>query len=149
LVEYKNREQRAQIPQLRDLGPLGIITIMQREEFEKLVAQAIDEIPAEFLAQLKNVAIVVEDEPSEEQIKKLRLRKDMTLLGLYEGVPLTRRNAGYGMVLPDKISIFKNSIELVARTPEEIKKLAQDTVRHEIAHHFGSGEAGAKKAARN
>jgi len=121
---------------------------MQREEFKKLVAEAIDEIPTEFLAQLKNVVIVVEDEPSDEQLAKLKLRKDLTLLGLYEGVPLTRRNTGYGMVLPDKISIFKNSIELIAPTPAEIKRLVQDTVRHEIAHHFGSGEAGAKKAAK-
>ena len=112
------------------------------------MAEVIDEIPAEFLARLKNVAIVVTDEPNEEQLKKLKMRKDSTLLGLYEGVPLTRRGE-YTMALPDKISIFKNSIELVARTPEAIKKLAQDTVRHEIAHHFGSSEAGAKKAAKH
>jgi predicted Zn-dependent protease with MMP-like domain len=122
---------------------------MQHEDFEKLVEEAIDEIPADFLTRLKNVAIVVEDEPSAEQLAKLRLRKDLTLLGLYEGVPLTQRNAGYGMVLPDKISIFKNSIELVAQTPEEIKKIVQDTVKHEIAHHFGSDEHGANKAAKH
>lgn len=120
---------------------------MQREEFEKLLAEAIDEIPDDFLARLKNVAIVVEDEPSAEQMAKLKLRQDVTLLGLYEGVPLTRRGE-YSMALPDKISIFKNPIELVAQSPAEIKKLVQDTVRHEIAHHFGSDERGAKKAAR-
>jgi predicted Zn-dependent protease with MMP-like domain len=122
---------------------------MQWDAFEKLVEEAVAEISDKFLAQLKNVAIVIEDEPSVQQLKKLRLRKDLTLLGLYEGVPLTKRNANYGMVLPDKISIFKNSIELVAQTPSEIKKLVQDTVRHEIAHHFGSNEVGAKKAARH
>ncbi|HRY52634.1 MAG TPA: metallopeptidase family protein [Candidatus Portnoybacteria bacterium] len=122
---------------------------MQHGDFEKLVEEAIDEIPADFLARLKNVAIVVEDEPSAEQLAKLRLRKDLTLLGLYEGVPLTQRNAGYGMVLPDKISIFKNSIELIAQTPGEIKKIVQDTVKHEIAHHFGSDERGANKAAKH
>lgn len=106
-----------------------------------------DEIPEEFLARLKNVAIVVEDEPTPEQLAKLKLRQDVTLLGLYEGVPLTRRRE-YTMALPDKISIFKNSIELAAQTPEEIKRLVQDTMRHEIAHHFGSDERGAKKAAR-
>jgi len=121
---------------------------MERNDFEKLVEEAIAEIPDKFLAQLKNVAIVIEEEPSEEQLQKLKLRKDLMLLGLYEGVPLTRRNASYGMVLPDKISIFKNSIELTAPTPAEIKKLVQDTVRHEIAHHFGSNESGAKKAAK-
>ena len=119
---------------------------MQREEFEKLVGEAIDEIPEEFLARLKNVAIVVEDEPNDEQLKKLKMRKDTVLLGLYEGVPLTRRGQ-YSMALPDKISIFKNHIELMARLPEEIKRLVQDTVRHEIAHHFGSDERGAEKAA--
>ncbi len=120
---------------------------MEREAFEKLVAEAIDEVPEEFLARLKNVAIVVEEEPNKEQLKKLKMRRDLTLLGLYEGVPLTKRGE-YTMALPDKISIFKKSIELIARTPEEIKKLVQDTVRHEIAHHFGSDERGAKKAAR-
>lgn len=124
-----------------------IILRMEREEFEKLVAEAIDDIPEEFLARLKNVAIVVEDEPTQEQMVKLKLRSDVTLLGLYEGVPLTRRGE-YTMGLPDKISIFKNSIELAAQTPEEIKKIVKDTVRHEIAHHFGSDERGAKKAAR-
>ena len=118
---------------------------MDRNEFEKLVAEAIDEIPDEFLAELKNVAIVVEEEPSEEQTKKLKLRSDTMLLGLYEGVPQTKRGE-YTMALPDKISIFKNAIEQIGQTPKEIKKLTQDTVRHEIAHHFGSGEAGAKKA---
>ena len=121
---------------------------MERDAFEELVEQAIEEIPEKFLARLKNVAIVIEDEPSKEQIKKLKLRRDLALLGLYEGVPLIRRGSGYGLVLPDKISIFKNSIELVSRSPEEIKELVKNTVRHEIAHHFGSGEAGAKKAAK-
>jgi len=121
---------------------------MRWDDFEKLVEEAVAEISDKFLARLKNVAIVVEENPSEEQVKKLRLRKDSMLLGLYEGVPLTKRSSGYGMVLPDKISIFKKSIELVAQTPAEIKKLVQDTVRHEIAHHFGSNEVGAKKAAK-
>lgn len=112
------------------------------------MAEAIDDIPEEFLARLKNVAIVVEDEPGAEQLAKLKLRKDLTLLGLYEGVPLTRRGE-YTMALPDKISIFKNSIELVAQRPEEIKKIVQDTVKHEIAHHFGSDERGANKAAKH
>jgi len=120
---------------------------MDLKEFEKIVGEDIDEIPEEFLARLKNVAIVVDEEPSEEQFKKLKMRHDTTLLGLYEGVPLTRRGE-YTMALPDKISIFKNPIELVAQTPEAIKKLVQDTVRHEIAHHFGSDERGASKAAR-
>ena len=122
---------------------------MQHEEFEKLVEEAVAEIPDKFLAQLKNVAVVVEDEPTAEQTEKLKLRKDLTLLGLYEGVPQTQRNAAYGMVLPDKITIFKNPIELVAQSAEEIKRLVQDTVRHEIAHHFGSDERGAEKAAKN
>lgn len=132
---------------MQDWGFVDIIGIMRYEEFEKLVAEAIDGVPAEFLAQLKNVAIVVENEPNDEQLKKLKLRNDMTLLGLYEGMPQTKRGA-YSMALPDKISIFKNSIESVAQTSEEIKKLVQDTVRHEIAHHFGSDERGAKRTAK-
>ena len=121
---------------------------MQREEFEKLAAETVEEIPEKFLKRLENVAVVVEDEPSDEQRKKLKLRRDQVLLGFYEGVPQSRRGPNYGMVLPDKITIFQKAIEQYAQTPAEIKELVKNTVRHEIAHHFGSGEAGAKKAAK-
>jgi len=140
-------KDKALIPYFAGLALYDIIWLMQHDEFEKLVAEALDEIPEEFLSKLKNVAIVVDNEPNAEQLKKLKLRKNLTLLGLYEGVPQIKRGE-YAMVLPDKISIFKNSIEQIGQTPEEIKELVKNTVRHEIAHHFGSGESGAKKAAK-
>jgi predicted Zn-dependent protease with MMP-like domain len=112
---------------------------MDINEFEELVDKGIAEIPQKFLKKLKNVAVVVEEEPNQEQIKKLKLRKNYTLFGLYEGVPQTKRGVYYS-ALPDKITIFKNSIEQYARTPDEIKEMVKNTVWHEIAHHFGSDE---------
>jgi predicted Zn-dependent protease with MMP-like domain len=113
---------------------------MEKLEFEKLVEECVAQIPKEFLAKLSNVAIVVEDEPSQEQLGKAGLSKGSTLLGLYQGVPQTKRGPHYGMVLPDKITIFQKPIERMARSNEEIRRLVRNTVWHEIAHHFGSSE---------
>jgi len=118
---------------------------MNRESFEKLVEEGIELIPAEFLIKLQNVAIVVEEEPNEEQIKKLKLGKGFSLFGLYEGVPQTRRGPHYGMTLPDKITIFQRPIEQHAQSEEAIKKIVKETVWHEIAHHFGSSEESLRK----
>ena len=111
---------------------------MTYEEFEKLVKEGIDAIDEKFLQKLKNVEIVIEDDPTPQQIEKLRIR-GAVLFGLYEGIPQTKRE-GYGQVLPDKITIFKNPIEQVYSNPEDIKKAVKDTVWHEIAHHFGMDE---------
>jgi predicted Zn-dependent protease with MMP-like domain len=119
---------------------------MNRETFEKLVQAGIDLIPKEFLAKLQNVAIVVEDEPNDEQIQKLKLRKNFSLFGLYEGVPQTKRGPHYGMTLPDKITIFQKPIEQYAQTEEQISQIVRDTVWHEIAHHFGSDEMRVREA---
>lgn len=110
---------------------------MTREEFEKLVAEGIGAIPKQFIERLNNVVIVVEDEPSREQRKKMRLRKWQTLFGLYEGIPLTSRGQNYAGALPDKITIFQKPIEEASKNPEGIKGTVRDTVWHEIAHHFG------------
>jgi len=119
---------------------------MDQESFEKLVEGGIGLIPKEFLAKLDNVAIVVEDEPNKEQLKKLKLGKGYLLFGLYEGVPQTKRGPHYGMTLPDKITIFQKSIEQFAQSEEQIKQIVKDTVWHEIAHHFGSDEKRIKQA---
>ena len=108
------------------------------DEFEKLVEAGIDAIGEKFLAELKNVEIVIEDDPTPAQMEKLKLHGAL-LFGLYEGVPLTKRQS-YGQVLPDKITIFKNQIERVYSNPEDIKRAVRDTVWHEIAHHFGMDE---------
>jgi predicted Zn-dependent protease with MMP-like domain len=116
------------------------------EEFEKLVQEGVALIPKKFLEKLENVAIVVEESPSAEQAQKLKLRSSFSLFGLYEGVPQTKRGPHYGMTLPDKITIFKKSIEQFAGSTDEIRQLVRDTVWHEIAHHFGSDEERVREA---
>lgn len=111
---------------------------MTHEEFEGLVKEGLEAIDEKFLVKLKNVDIVIEDDPTPFQLKKIKLGNAL-LLGLYEGVPLTERQQ-YGQVLPDKITIFKNSIEKIYSNKEDIKKAVRDTVWHEIAHHFGMDE---------
>lgn len=119
---------------------------MTYEEFEQLVKEGIDLIDERFLQKLKNVEIVIEDNPTDFQLEKLKLRGAL-LFGLYEGIPLTKRE-GYGQVLPDKITIFKNPIEQVFFRPEDIKRAVADTVWHEIAHHFGMDERQVREAER-
>lgn len=113
---------------------------MTKDEFKELVLAAVKELPEEFRTKLDNVAIVVEDAPSPLQLFKLRLPPWASLFGLYEGIPRTKRGAGYSFVLPDKITIFQRPIELFYRTPARVKQKVRETVRHEIAHHFGMNE---------
>lgn len=110
---------------------------MQRDRFEALVAGALDALPAEFRTRLENVDVVVEDWPTPTQVREARVRTRMQLLGLYEGIPQTKRGSGYNLVLPDKITIFQKPIEGVCRNDREIEAEVQKVVRHEIAHHFG------------
>lgn len=110
---------------------------MDRERFERLVARAIDSLPEEFRTKLENIDVVVEDWPTQWQLAKAGLRRGQTLLGLYEGVPLTKRGEHYGLVPPDKITIFQKPIEAKCRYDAEITTEIQRVVRHEIAHHFG------------
>ena len=114
---------------------------LTREKFEKIVNEGIKAIPEKFLQKLKNVAIVVEDEPTLTQKKKLNIHAGWTLYGLYEGVPQLERGTNYSAVLPDKITIFQNPIEAAAENEEDIKEMVKNTVWHEIAHHFGMDEA--------
>jgi len=113
---------------------------MKQSEFEKLVKEATRGLPEKIRQKMDNVAICVEKRPSREQLRKTGIRYGGFLLGLYEGVPQTKWGRGFGMILPDKITIFQESIENFASSPEEIKKLVRNTVFHEIAHHFGFGE---------
>jgi predicted Zn-dependent protease with MMP-like domain len=110
---------------------------MEREKFEWFVARAVEELPEEFLTRLENVDVVVEERPTAAQVVRAKLRRGETLLGLYEGVPQTKRGGHYGMVLPDKITIFQRPIEARCRNEEEIFAEIQRVVKHEIAHHFG------------
>jgi len=110
---------------------------MEREKFEALVARAIENLPPEFKRKLENVDIVVEDWPTPGQLGQAKHIHPTQLLGLYQGVPQTRRGRGYGLVLPDKISIFQKPIEAQCRFGDEIEARIEEVVHHEIAHHFG------------
>jgi predicted Zn-dependent protease with MMP-like domain len=120
--------------------------IMDRERFEQLVARAVEALPEEFREKLENVDVVVEDLPTQGQLRQSAPGKGMTLLGLYEGIPLTRRYTNYGMVPPDKITIFQKTIEAKCGGDEiDIKAEIERVVRHEIAHHFGIGDTQLKQ----
>jgi len=110
---------------------------MDRDKFEELVDRAVKGLPVEFLERLENIDVLVEDQPTLNQLRKSRLKPNETLLGLYEGVPQTRRNSNYGMVLPDKITIFQKTIEAKCRDDAEIIAEIEKVVKHEIAHYFG------------
>ena len=113
---------------------------MERGKFETLVVRAIENLPPEFRSELENVDVVVEDWPTPRQLKKVRLSRPSQLLGLYEGIPQIKRGRGYGLVLPDKISIFRKPVEALCRSDGEIEAKIAEVVRHEIAHHFGTSE---------
>jgi predicted Zn-dependent protease with MMP-like domain len=114
---------------------------MTREEFEEEVMEALDLVPEEFRGYLAEVAIVVDDWPSGEQRQRLRLRRNETLFGLYEGVPRTQRSSSYNLALPDRITLFQGPLEQEARGDRErLRRQVRRTVLHEIAHHFGFGE---------
>ena len=114
---------------------------MDRDKFEEIVDKAVKSLPAEFLEHLDNVEVLTADQPTPGQLRKSSLKADQTLLGLYEGVPQTRRGTSYGMVLPDKITIFQKTIEARCRNDEEILAEIEHVVKHEIAHHFGITDA--------
>jgi predicted Zn-dependent protease with MMP-like domain len=98
------------------------------DRFEALVAQAIDELPAWVHQRLDNVDVLIEAQPPADQ---------PNLLGLYEGVPLTRRGLGYSGALPDRITLFRRSIEVRAGSDDELRRMVRETVVHEVAHFFG------------
>jgi predicted Zn-dependent protease with MMP-like domain len=118
---------------------------MERDEFEGLVRRAIESLPLEFQCKLENVDIVVEEWPTAVQLRQAKIKSPGQLLGLYQGVPRTRRGRGYELVLPDKISIFQRPIEGQCRFGYEIEAKIGEVVRHEIAHHFGLDEETLRK----
>ena len=121
---------------------------MDRERFEQLVAEAIESLPAEFRERLENIDAVVEDWPTPEQLASVGFRHRTDLLGLYEGIPMTKRGRRMSMVLPDKITIFQKPIEMAYRSDREIVRGVGETVRHEIAHYFGISDERLSEIAR-
>ena len=109
---------------------------MRQADFERLVREALSQMPEEIRARLDNVDVVVEDWPSKNQLVGSGIEDGQYLMGLYEGIPQTERY-GYGMVLPDKITLFQKSIEAICSSDEELIEEARKTVIHEVAHHFG------------
>lgn len=111
-----------------------------REEFERMVSEGVSAIPAKFRAKMDNVIFVVEDEPTAEQLDRQGGDKEYELYGLYEGVPLVERGAGYTNTVPDRITIFQGPIQREAESGEDCARIVAETVWHEVAHHFGLDE---------
>jgi predicted Zn-dependent protease with MMP-like domain len=108
-----------------------------RREFEALVAKAMRRLPRDFKEKIKNVAVVVEDWADDATLAEMGIEPPDTLYGLYRGIDLTRRDSGYGNVLPDTVTIYQGPIEEDCEDEEEMAELVRETVIHEIGHYFG------------
>ncbi len=106
------------------------------EQFDRLISRAMDELPQEYIKGLNNVAIVMADNPTLEQVHKMKLQGKL-LLGLYEGVPLTQRGNGWSGMLPDKITLFKHQILMIVHDEHSLFEQIKRTLWHEIAHYYG------------
>ena len=116
---------------------------MRKSEFAKLVGEGFERLPEWVRENIKNVALLMEDEPSKEDRRAERLSDDETLLGLYKGIPLSERgeNYGVGATMPDTIILYQKPIEQAAKEDGmEVAQVVADTIWHEFAHHFGMGE---------
>ena len=122
---------------------------MNREKFEWLVTQAVDSLPKEFRSRMENIDIVVQDKPTPEQLTEVGMKRSESLLGLYEGVPLTKRGHSYGMVVPDKITLFQKPIEAICNNDTGVIAEVRRVVYHEIAHHFGISDTRLEQLERN
>lgn len=113
---------------------------IRRDDFERLVGKALDDLPEEFARAMQNVAVVVEDEPSDELLLEMGMDPEYDdLLGLYQGVPLPERETGYS-ALPDRIVIYRGPICRATDTRRQAIQEIRDTVVHELGHHFGFEE---------
>jgi predicted Zn-dependent protease with MMP-like domain len=110
---------------------------MDRQEFEQLVIETLDSLPEDIRQMLDNVEVTVANRPTLHDLEGAGLRPGQLLFGLYQGVPLTRRTSHYGLILPDKITIYQKPIEQVRRTRSAVRAQVRRTVLHELAHHFG------------
>ena len=113
---------------------------MDRSRFQRLVEEALREIPRRFRSAMQNVAVIVEDEPSPQTLEEMEIEPPDSLFGLYQGTPLPDRGWGYGNALPDRISIYQRPIEEACEDDEEIRDCVAETVIHEFGHYFGMDE---------
>jgi predicted Zn-dependent protease with MMP-like domain len=113
---------------------------MTRQRFEKLVEEALRDIPRSFRAEMRNVAVLVEDEPPAHVLEEMEIEPPDSLFGLYQGTPLPERGWAYGNALPDRISIYQRPIEEACEDDEEIRECVAETVIHEFGHYFGLSE---------
>ena len=110
---------------------------VELQRFEELVRRALDTLPEEIAQRISNVDVEVQELPTESQLRSVGVPSGRTLLGLYQGIPLTRRTSGYSMVPPDRITIFKRPLEMISRGDDDLVNQVRATVIHEVAHHFG------------
>jgi predicted Zn-dependent protease with MMP-like domain len=113
---------------------------LRKEEFNKLVEEALNDIPRRFRKAMTNLAIVVEDEPSPELLAEMEIEPPDSLYGLYQGTPLTERGWSHGNALPDRISLYKHPIEEDSEDHEDVIVCIAETLIHEIGHYFGLSE---------
>ena len=113
---------------------------MTRQEFTRLVEEALDDIPPRFRRELKNIAIVVEDEPAAPLLAEMEIEPPDSLYGLYQGTPLTERSWGYGNTLPDRVTLYQRPIEEDSEDAEDVIVCIAETLIHEIGHYFGLSE---------
>jgi predicted Zn-dependent protease with MMP-like domain len=121
---------------------------MRTSDFDQIVEGALRNIPARFRNRMENVAVLVEDEPAASQVNASGMAFGGTLLGLYEGRPLTHRSVFEPFHLPDRITVFQGPHERLARNREDLERLVEQTLWHEIAHHFGMNEREVRAAER-
>jgi predicted Zn-dependent protease with MMP-like domain len=113
---------------------------MTREKFEQLVADAITLIPKRFRREMKNIAIIVEDEPSADLLEEMEIDPPDSLYGLYQGTPLPERTAGWGNTLPDCVTLFQKPIEEDCDDDDDVRMVIGETLIHEVGHYFGLSE---------
>ncbi len=110
-------------------------------EFDELVKKAVDSLPEKFKKKMENIIVITESLPSATLLAEMKISSPYGLLGLYRGIPYTKRGIWYRNVMPDKIIIFKRPIEIRCNNKEEVKESIRKVVIHEIGHYFGLGEA--------
>lgn len=134
LTRKKGGDRQRRLSRLRPKTPQGQSSM---GDFQRLVEQALEGIAEPFRSKLENVAVVVEEEPSQLLLESLGMPRGETLLGFYDGIPLTERGDWYNLAIPDRILIFRRPILSICSSPEEVREEVRRTVLHEVAHYYG------------